>query len=195
MVCANLLPWREGQRRRHKHRFLVLLMLALVIAGGITAILTWYAQQQAHLQWQRTQYLKQTISEYRQQIAELSDITKAHDRLEARLEHVRTLQAQRSKTTAMMNLLPSLMPPGVYIDKIRMEGTRFKLSGVSDSTARLATMLKHFENSPALEQVEMHSIVHGQLRFGRSYQAFELSFQVVVSQLLELEPQPQQGEH
>ena len=75
-----------------------------------------------------------------------------------------------------MNLMPELIPEGVYVDKIKMNGQEIEMSGISDSTARLATMLDNLERSESLKSVEMHSIVHNRKRFNKEFQTFKVSF-------------------
>jgi type IV pilus assembly protein PilN len=59
-----------------------------------------------------------------------------------------------------------------------MNGVEVEITGISDSTARLATMLDSLEKSSQLTNVEMHSIVHGKARFGKKYQTFKVSFEL-----------------
>ena len=75
-----------------------------------------------------------------------------------------------------MNLLPTLIPEGVYVDKIDMNGRLVEINGISDSTADLATMLDRFERSGAVEEVEIHSIVSGKALFGQIFKTFKVSF-------------------
>lgn len=80
-----------------------------------------------------------------------------------------------------MNLMPELIPEGVYVDKIKMNGQEIEMSGISDSTARLATMLDNLERSSSLNNVEMHSIVHNHKRFNKEFQTFKVSFGFISS--------------
>lgn len=57
-----------------------------------------------------------------------------------------------------------------------MNDYEIEISGISDSTPRLATMLDNMERSAKLLDVEMHSIVHGKARFGKEFQTFKVSF-------------------
>ncbi|OXE28561.1 pilus assembly protein PilN, partial [Vibrio parahaemolyticus] len=90
-----------------------------------------------------------------------------HSKILERLKVVEALQNGRNKTTDFMNLMPAVIPEGVYVDKIKMNDLEIEISGISDSTPRLATMLDNMERSAKLLDVEMHSIVHGKARFGK----------------------------
>lgn len=172
----NLLPWREEQRAAHKRRFMGLVVLGVMSAVGIQWGIGLYFSGQAQQQESRLAYLNQYIQQLDKQINALKITEQEHKALLTRLSVVESLQSQRNKTTELMNLMPQLMPEGVYVDKIKMNGEEIEITGISDSTARLATMLDNFEKSALLSDVNMHSIVHGNKRFGKEFQTFKVSF-------------------
>lgn len=172
----NLLPWREEQRAAHKRRFMGLVVLGVMSAVGIQWGIGLYFSGQAQQQESRLAYLNQYIQQLDKQINALKMTEQEHKALLTRLSVVESLQSQRNKTTGLMNLMPQLMPEGVYVDKIKMNGEEIEITGISDSTARLATMLDNFEKSALLSDVNMHSIVHGNKRFGKEFQTFKVSF-------------------
>ncbi|WP_299131981.1 PilN domain-containing protein [uncultured Vibrio sp.] len=172
----NLLPWRDEIRSQHKKRFVHLVILGVIIAlGGQWAVGNYFHDQQAKQQV-RLNYLNQYIAELDRQIQSLKVAEQEHKAILTRLDVVESLQLGRNKTTDFMNLMPELIPEGVYVDKIKMNGQEIEMSGISDSTARLATMLDNLERSESLESVEMHSIVHNRKRFNKEFQTFKVSF-------------------
>ena len=172
----NLLPWRDEIRAQHKKRFVHLVILGVIIAlGGQWAVGNYFYDQQARQQ-ARLNYLNQYIAELDRQIQSLKVAEQEHKAILTRLDVVESLQLGRNKTTDFMNLMPELIPEGVYVDKIKMNGQEIEMSGISDSTARLATMLDNLERSDSLKEVEMHSIVHNRKRFNKEFQSFKVSF-------------------
>lgn len=172
----NLLPWRDEIRTQHKKRFVHLVILGVIIAlAGQWAVGTYFHEQQDKQQARLT-YLKQYIALLDRQIQSLKVAEQEHKAILTRLDVVESLQLGRNKTTDFMNLMPELIPEGVYVDKIKMNGQEIEMSGISDSTARLATMLDNLERSESLESVEMHSIVHNRKRFNKEFQTFKVSF-------------------
>ena len=172
----NLLPWRDELRAQHKKRF-----IQLVILGSLVALMgQWaighYFQQEKARQQARLAYLEQYIGQLDKQIRSLKVAEREHKAILTRLDVVESLQSGRNKTTHFMNLMPELIPEGVYVDKIKMNGQEIEMSGISDSTARLATMLDNLERSASLSNVEMHSIVHNRKRFNKEFQTFKVSF-------------------
>ncbi|WP_261882185.1 PilN domain-containing protein [Vibrio pelagius] len=175
----NLLPWRDELRAQHKKRFIQLVILGILIAVMGQWAIGYYFQQEKARQQARLNYLDQYIDQLDKQIRALKVAEREHKAILTRLDVVESLQSGRNKTIHFMNLMPELIPEGVYVDKIKMNGQEIEMSGISDSTARLATMLDNLERSPLLENVEMHSIVHNRKRFNKEFQTFKVSFDFV----------------
>lgn len=172
----NLLPWREEKRTEYKQRFYGMLVLGIFIAISLQWFGSLYIDHLKTQQRSRNQELKTYITELDKKLVNLKEIEAKHKSILTRLRLVESLQNERNKTTDFMNLMPELVPEGVYVDKIKMNGREIEMSGVSDSTSRLATMLDNFENSFWLSNVEMHSIVSGKVLFGKKFQSFKVSF-------------------
>lgn len=172
----NLLAWRENQREEHRRRFIGLIVLGAIASLGVQWGIGKYYQYQQDQQQQRLDYLAHYISQLDKRIEAMKIAEQEHGKILERLKIVEGLQNGRNKTTEFMNLMPSVIPEGVYVDKIKMNDYEIEISGISDSTPRLATMLDNMERSAKLLDVEMHSIVHGKARFGKEFQTFKVSF-------------------
>ncbi|EKO3836047.1 PilN domain-containing protein [Vibrio harveyi] len=172
----NLLAWRESQREEHRRRFLSLIVLGVIVALGVQWGIGKFYQYQQDQQQQRLDYLAHYISQLDKRIEAMKIAEQEHSKILERLKIVEGLQNGRNKTTEFMNLMPSVIPEGVYVDKIKMNDYEIEISGISDSTPRLATMLDNMERSAKLLDVDMHSIVHGKARFGKEFQTFKVSF-------------------
>ncbi|WJT07208.1 PilN domain-containing protein [Vibrio harveyi] len=172
----NLLAWRENQREEHRRRFLSLIVLGVIVALGVQWGIGKFYQYQQDQQQQRLDYLAHYISQLDKRIEAMKIAEQEHSKILERLKIVEGLQNGRNKTTEFMNLMPSVIPEGVYVDKIKMNDYEIEISGISDSTPRLTTMLDNMERSAKLLDVDMHSIVHGKARFGKEFQTFKVSF-------------------
>ncbi|CAM3109788.1 PilN domain-containing protein [Vibrio mytili] len=172
----NLLPWRDNKREAHRRRFVGMVILGLFCAVAVQWGVGKFYEYQQEQQQSRLDYLTQYIAELDQRIEAMKIAEQEHSKILARLKVVEGLQNGRNKTTEFMNLMPSVIPAGVYVDKIKMNDLEIEIAGISDSTPRLATMLDNMERSAKLMDVEMHSIVHGKARFGKEFQTFKVSF-------------------
>ncbi|MBS9944552.1 PilN domain-containing protein [Vibrio alginolyticus] len=178
----NLLPWRENQREEHRRRFISLVALGMLVAVGIQWGIGKFFEYQQDQQQERLDYLTHYIAELDQRIEAMKIAEQEHSKILERLKVVGGLQNGRNKTTEFMNLMPAVIPEGVYVDKIKMNDLEIEISGISDSTPKLATMLDNMERSAKLNDVEMHSIVHGKARFGKEFQTFKVSFMFKVTE-------------
>ncbi|EPE2687725.1 MULTISPECIES: PilN domain-containing protein [Vibrio] len=178
----NLLPWRENQREEHRRRFISLVALGMLVAVGIQWGIGKFFEYQQDQQQDRLDYLTHYIAELDQRIEAMKIAEQEHSKILERLKVVEGLQNGRNKTTEFMNLMPAVIPEGVYVDKIKMNDLEIEISGISDSTPKLATMLDNMEHSAKLNDVEMHSIVHGKARFGKEFQTFKVSFMFKVTE-------------
>ncbi|MCR9578338.1 PilN domain-containing protein [Vibrio sp. 1733] len=178
----NLLPWRENQREEHRRRFISLVALGMLVAVGIQWGIGKFFEYQQDQQQERLDYLTHYIAELDQRIEAMKIAEQEHSKILERLKVVESLQNGRNKTTEFMNLMPAVIPEGVYVDKIKMNDLEIEISGISDSTPKLATMLDNMERSAKLNDVEMHSIVHGKARFGKEFQTFKVSFMFKVTE-------------
>ncbi|HHX8555960.1 TPA: PilN domain-containing protein [Vibrio alginolyticus] len=178
----NLLPWRENQREEHRRRFISLVALGMLVAVGIQWGIGKFFEYQQDQQQERLDYLTHYIAELDQRIEAMKIAEQEHSKILERLKVVEGLQNGRNKTTEFMNLMPAVIPEGVYVDKIKMNDLEIEISGISDSTPKLATMLDNMERSAKLNEVEMHSIVHGKARFGKEFQTFKVSFMFKVTE-------------
>lgn len=173
---VNLLPWREAKKEAHKKRFIGGVAISALAAIGTVYCAGFYFDFQEQKQQDRLEFLSQHIAVLDSQIDSLKQVEKAHEDLVARLAMVESLQKKRNKTTQFMDLIPQMIPEGVYVDQISMNAQRIEMSGISDSTAHLATMLDLLEHSSLISDVEIHSIVSGSYRFDKPFQSFEASF-------------------
>ena len=176
LPSINLLPWREAQRDKRKKRLLDLLLLSVLLVITMQWGVVYFLQQQAQTQQARLQYLNSYLAELDRQILEHKRLEQQHQYVLRRLSVVESLQTQRNKVTRFMDLLPSLIPQGVYVDEIKMNGAQVRLSGISGTTSRLATMLDNFESSTLIRDTDMRSIIQGEERFGEKFQIFNVSF-------------------
>ncbi|EGU33468.1 PilN domain-containing protein [Vibrio scophthalmi] len=176
LASINLLPWREQRRRDHAQRFLILLGLSVLVSGLIQYSLSWSLTEQQTEQQRRLDLLQRYSQQLDARLSQWQALEQRHEMILGRLSVIESLQVQRSKMTRLMNVLPPLIPEGVYADRVSISGQKVVMSGISETTSHLATMLNRLEQTIGLSEVEMHSIVHDKRRFGQKYQSFHVSF-------------------
>ena len=118
----NLLPWREEKRQQYKQRFYGMVVLGILAALMLQWFASLYIDHLKDQQKSRNQQLQAYISKLDKELINLKEIEAKHKSILTRLRLVESLQNERNKTTDFMNLMPELVPEGVYVDKIKMSG-------------------------------------------------------------------------
>lgn len=159
MPRVNLLPWREERRRERQRQFMSLLGLAVVATVAVFGLVTFQMNRVVNYQQSRNNYLQREIEVLDQKIAEIRQLEETKARLLARKDIIDQLQANRSQMVHLFDELVKTLPEGVYLDGITQTGQRLTLSGVAESSARVAAYLRNLDASewlydPWLEQIQ-----------------------------------------
>lgn len=144
----------------------------------------------------RNQQLEQAIASLEQQLALLPKLDRQRLAYQERLVVIGKIQQARNQVTHLLNLLPAMVPEGVYLDQVSLTARRVALQGEGDSNGQLAMLLARAEQSPWISDVAMHSIVarDGE-RDAPDNIRFSASFQLRSPQTERAGTQPKGGRH
>ena len=159
MPHVNLLPWREERRKERQRQFLSLLLLAVIATTAAFGLVTFQMNRVIGYQQSRNSYLEREIAILDKKIAEIAQLEASKARLLARKEIIDQLQANRSHMVHLFDELVKTLPEGVYLTTITQNGQLLTLSGVAESSARVAAYLRNLDASrwlhdPWLEQIQ-----------------------------------------
>ena len=167
MIRINLLPHREERRKQQQQQFFVLLIGVLVIGAAVWFVVRSYLDEQLETQQARNKYLQEEIVKLDKQIAEIQKLKDQTAALLARKRVVETLQSNRSEVVHLLDQLVRQLPDGVYLKAVKQTGTRVTITGLTESQARVSTLMRNLESSPHLESpglVEIKAVQQGRLR-------------------------------
>jgi type IV pilus assembly protein PilN len=167
MIRINLLPHREERRKQQQQQFFILLTFVLVIGAAVWFVVHSYLDEQLQTQQARNQYLQAEIVKLDKQIAEIQKLKEQTAALLARKRVVETLQSNRSEVVHLLDQLVRQLPDGVYLKAVKQTGTRVTITGLTESQARVSTLMRNLESSPQLESpglVEIKAVQQGRLR-------------------------------
>ncbi|KAB7688912.1 PilN domain-containing protein [Plesiomonas shigelloides] len=177
MKGINLLPWRELERQQQQQRF----VRQVAVWGGFWFLIlavVWFGIDQLNTHQQsRLSRLQSEIQLLDAKLAELRDIKAKEELVNKRITAVSALQKQRDQVTRLFNLLPLVVPTGVYIDKITLNGERVEIAGRSESNVRLSSMVRQVESSYWLDGVSIDAIVAN--KNGTQFDEFKMRFQLL----------------
>lgn len=151
MIRVNLLPHREIRRKQQQTQFFIMLGTVVAIGVAIWGAVHFYLEEQFENQVNRNKYLQTEIEKLDKQIAEIQKLKDQTASLLARKRVVETLQGTRSEVVHLLDQLVRQLPDGVYLRSIKQAGTRVSIAGLTQSQARVSTLMRNLESSPHLE--------------------------------------------
>jgi type IV pilus assembly protein PilN len=158
MIRINLLPHREHARAARRRQFNVLLGIAtaigvVIVAFGHTLIAAQQSAQEA-----RNAYLDQEIAKLDSQIGEIKKIREQTQALLGRKQAVETLQSGRTEVVYLFDQMIRVLPDGLYLKSIQQAGNIVTISGYTQSSARVSTLMRNLEDSPWFESAKLIEI-------------------------------------
>ncbi len=162
MIRVNLLPHRELKRKAQQQQFFIMLGVVVAIGAGIWFGVHVYLEDQFNNQVGRNKYLQAEIEKLDKQIAEIQKLKDQTASLLARKRVVETLQGTRSEVVHLLDQLVRQLPDGVYLRSIKQVGNRVTINGLTQSQARVSTLMRNLESSPHLEKPGLVEIKSGQ---------------------------------
>jgi type IV pilus assembly protein PilN len=158
MIRINLLPHRELKRAARRRQFNIMLGIA-VVAGLLTVVLghSLIAARQSG-QEARNTYLEQEIVKLDEQIGEIKKIREQTQALLERKQVVETLQSNRTEVVHLFDQMIRLLPEGLYLKSFKQTGDMIDISGYTQSSARVSTLMRSLEDSPLFETARLVEI-------------------------------------
>ena len=158
MIRINLLPHRELKRAARRRQFNIL--FALTLAAGVFGVIlghTVIATRQT-TQDARNAFLEREIAKLDSQIGEIKKIREQTQALLERKQVVETLQSNRTEVVHLFDQMIRLLPEGLYLKSFKQTGDVINISGYTQSSARVSTLMRSLEASPWFEQPSLIEI-------------------------------------
>lgn len=159
MIRVNLLPYRQIRREAQQRQFNVIALICTAAAVACVLIGTTLINHQIDSQLARNNRLDQEIASLDQQIADIKDLKTQIKLMIERKQVVENLQRNRHQSVVILDELSRQLPDGMYFKSIKQQGNKITLTGVADTNARVATMVRnlnssHWLNKPALVEIK-----------------------------------------
>ncbi len=167
MMRINLLPHREIRRKQQQQQFFAALGLVAIVGAVVAGGIYYYLEEENANHVNRNQYLSGEIAKVEKEIAEINQLKEQISSLLARKQVVETLQSNRADTVHLLDQLVRQLPDGMYFSQVKQQGSKVTVNGVTQSQARVSTLMRNLESSqklgnPAL--VEIKAIQQGATR-------------------------------
>ena len=158
MMRINLLPHREMRRKQLQQQFFIALGLVAVVGAALSYGVYYFLSNEHDDQVSRNKYLTGEIAKVDKEIAEIERLKEETNSLLARKQVVETLQSNRSETVHLLDQLVRQLPDGMYLRTVKQTGPKVAINGVTQSQARVSTLMRNLEASPTFESPELVEI-------------------------------------
>ena len=158
MIRINLLPHRELARAARRRQFN--LLLGIAVAAGVVAVVLGHSVIAARqsTQDERNAFLEQEIAKLDGQIGEIKKIREQTQALLERKQVVETLQSNRTEVVHLFDQMIRLLPEGLYLKSFGQVGNVVTISGYTQSSARVSTLMRNLDSSPFFESATLIEI-------------------------------------
>lgn len=158
MINVNLLPWREEARKQHNMQFMCCIGVACIILLLTMLISHMWVHANIASQLTRNQFLRQQITSLNSEVKPLRSKAKKYSELHDRYNHWMSLQSERFQVIAMLNELPKVIPIGVSLHEITIEGDRIILQGEARSHYKVADMMSRIDRSTVFDTPDLTEV-------------------------------------
>ncbi len=162
MMRINLLPHRQIKRAERQRQFGLMGLMAAVAAGAVVFMGWTYLGAQKESQLERNGRLEKAIASLDKEIADIRNLKDQINNVLERKQIVENLQTNRSQAVVILDELTRQLPEGLYLKSIKQQGNLITLTGVADTNARVATLVRNLSVSNWMELpnlVEIKSFV------------------------------------
>lgn len=151
MMRINLLPHRQIKRAERQRQFGLMGLMSAVAAGAVVFMGWTYLGAQKESQLERNGRLEKAIASLDKEIADIRNLKDQINNVLERKQIVENLQTNRSQAVVILDELTRQLPEGLYLKSIKQQGNLITLTGVADTNARVATLVRNLSVSNWME--------------------------------------------
>jgi type IV pilus assembly protein PilN len=158
VIRINLLPHREQKRQERRKYFFITAGVVAVISMVVVGLVHVYFANEVDTQDERNKFLKGENAKLDKEIEEIAKLKEETDRLLARKQVIEKLQGDRAEPVILLDQLARRVPDGVYLIRVKQEGSKVTVGGYAQSSARVSTLMRNIDSSNWMESSELVEI-------------------------------------
>ena len=157
-VKINLLPYREEIKQRKKQQFKVLMLSALLVGAGISALTYLTINNAISRQEDRNALLEREIKKLDESLGEILKLQQEKENFLSKKQKVEELQDKRSQAAYIIDSLNVVTPDNSYLTALEAESsTSYKMTGRA-SDNKIAMLMRSLPSTGVFAQPELLSI-------------------------------------
>ncbi|MYF52016.1 MAG: pilus assembly protein PilN [Gammaproteobacteria bacterium] len=146
--AVNLLPWRDGQRRRRNRLFGLQLGGVFAAALALIGLFALHLDGVADGQRKRNDFLQESIAEFDRRIEQVERLRHRRRELGVRIEAIQALEARRGTVVRMLEEIVNTLPVGVHYQAMDLRGDVLALRGVASSNQDVSALMRNLQECP-----------------------------------------------
>jgi type IV pilus assembly protein PilN len=159
MMGYNVLPWRVRDHRRGLRQLWQGALIAGLLALMVSVVPYHRAAHALDEQGMVSQALVQEVQKQQQTVITLRHQEKKYEAINNRIHWIEQIEQQRNTDITLLNVLPSLVPEGLYLSELKRDRDRLHFSGNTVSNDQVSEMMRRMGSfpllqGPVLEQIE-----------------------------------------
>lgn len=159
LIKINLLPYREEIQQKKKQQFKTLMLFALLVGIGLSALAYLGIGNAVSSQEKRNEFLSQQIVKLEEDLLEINKLQKEKEDFLSRKQKVEELQEKRFQAAYIIDTLNVLIPEGAYLTAINAENpTTYTISGKATSDNKIAMFMRSIPSTGIFMQPELLNI-------------------------------------
>lgn len=143
MSRINLLPWREELRKIQNRIFYAISAGSVLAAVIVIVIIHWLISYRTGIEKANIQYLTKEMQGIMNQITQIQGLQESKENLLNRMRIIQALQEDRSSVVKLLDIIPKVVPDGVYLTSI----TRAE----PEAAARAGGASAAYPNAPSVQ--------------------------------------------
>lgn len=158
MIRINLLPHRQIKRAERQRQFNLMMVATLVLGAVIVFMGQTYYSTRIDEQNSRNKRLDEAIVKLDKEIEEIKQLKDLIRTTLERKQAVESLQGNRGQTVVMLDEFARVIPEGIFIRSMSKKGPTITVTGVTDTNARVAALVRNITASQWLESPNLVEI-------------------------------------
>ncbi|UCD86843.1 MAG: PilN domain-containing protein [Desulfobacterales bacterium] len=183
MIRVNLLPVRAARKKENIRRQVSIFFLSAVMGLAFMGYLAYNLSGKIN-------NMEEDIEDTQNELAELEAINKQVkeiqdklNRLQAKMDIIQRLDANRIGSVRIMDALTSLVvAQKMWLTSLTEAGGQVTLNGVAVDNKTVADFMRRLEESPYFDQVNLLATRQVAMAEGRKFKGFSVTCQAVILQ-------------
>lgn len=155
MIRINLLPFREARRRAELRDQLGLVVLAIVVASGLSVMLHLWVSARVSGARSEVKRIEQKVAEYEPEMVQLRQFEAKRAEVERKLGVIRGLERSRSGPVRALDELATNTPPRLWLTSLSARGSTMDIQGYSLDNEVVAEFLTALGSSEHFGSVDL----------------------------------------